>query len=453
MNDLCIRGGAVVTPEGLLKADIGIREEAVWEISPRVEAMNYLDAGGAIVLPGMIDTHVHIRGGAFSHREDFSSGTFAAACGGVTTILEMPVAKPPASTVEAFKARRRELEGASCVDVALYGGAGADNLSVMADLAKAGAVAFKTFMMAPPKGREEEFFGLCAEDDDSLRRVMKAAAGTSLPLAVHAEDNSVIAPLVRELSGSELADLASWERSRPAEAETAAVRRVIAAAGETGCRTIICHTSTREALEMIRDARRDGVDIYAESCPQYVMLDYENAAPCGVFARIKPPLRSPEAKERLLEGLCSSMVDFIGSDHAPYRKEEKERGGNIWRTVDGMPGLEFSLLLMANLVTEGKLTYEHLARITSGSPAEVFRLSQKGAVKVGLDADLTILEPVGSWSMKTTDMKTKSSDSASIFERFSFSHRIAHTLSRGRIVTQRGEREGYQGRFIKPAVV
>lgn len=444
MNDLSIRNGRVITPQGEVEADIGIREGVIQEIGGHIAAREDIDARGMLVLPGMIDTHVHIRDGALAHREDFASGTGAAASGGITAVLEMPVAKPPASTPEVFKARWEAARLNAAVHVGMYGGAGADNLREIPRLAKLGAVGFKTFLMPPPEGREAEFYGLCSPDDESLCRVMEAVALTGLVLAVHAEDNAVVAPHTRRVMAEGRDGLEAWENSRPEEAELAAIRRVIGAAEKTGCRVLVCHVSTPRGVRMIREAAGKGVPIQAESCPSYLTMDYECAAAAGVFARIKPPLRSPRLRGELRQQLSQGNIAVIGSDHAPYLREEKWKGDGIWSGVDGMPGLELSLLQMLNLVDAGEFTYTQLAGVCAGNAAKLFSLSRRGAVAPGYHADLALACRCDEkWTLQSGRMLTKSKGSAVCYEGVEFSHRVLRTFVDGVCVYGHGE-------FCKP---
>lgn len=203
MNDINIINGTIVRPEGCEKADIGIRGGKIVSVnkpgSLTEAAEKTIDASGLYVFPGMIDTHVHIRGGILSHRESFASGTQAAASGGITTIMEMPIANPPASTPEAFDARRKEIGEQAYVDFCMYGGAGSDNLDQIELLTSHGAAAYKTFLMPPVPGREKEFYGLCSETTEQLTEVMERVAAVGGVLCCHSELNEYVAPYAAKL--------------------------------------------------------------------------------------------------------------------------------------------------------------------------------------------------------------------------------------------------------------
>lgn len=459
MNDLNIINGTIVRPEGCIEADLAVSEGKIVSVAApgqlRENAKETIDAKGKLIFPGMIDTHVHIRGGKLSHREDFFSGTVAAASGGITTIMEMPIANPPASTAEAFQARLQEIDASACVDFCMYGGAGSDNLDQISALAELGAVAYKTFLMPPVPGREKEFYGLCCESYDDLVSAMSQVHKTGLLLACHSELNEYVAESTARIMAQGRNGVKAFGESRPKEAETQAVKRVIAAAEKTGCKASICHVSVPETVELIEQARAEGVDIHGETCPQYLLFNDCNAEFAGVFARMKPPLRSPETMEKLLDAYADGRLEITGSDHAPYTREEKLKNGNdIWHCFDGLPGLELSLLLLLNKVVDGKLSYRQVVRNTAENPAALFGIDdRKGRIEPGRDADLVIIERLAApHTLHTSDMFTKSKESAVLYEGTPLYHRVERTLVRGATVFQDGKFTGSTGfgQLIKP---
>lgn len=459
MNDLNIINGVIVRPEGTFRGAISIKEGKISAVCAGDAlpgaAVRTIDAEGMLVFPGMIDTHVHIRGGRLSHREDFLSGTRAAAAGGVTTLLEMPVAIPPASTAEAFLGRVKEASSAAYVDFCMYGGAGRDNGEEIARLAECGAVGFKTFLMPPVPGREKEFFGLCSETYEELEDVMRKVAQTGLPLAIHCENNEIVTCETKKLMEAGENGLAAFCRSRPAEAEAAAVSQVISAAQSTGCTVVVCHVSTVKAAQMVLKAKAAGVAIHLETCPHYLLFDCDGAEKLGVFARIKPPLRDKENAEGLLELYKEGALEFTGSDHAPYLKNEKQKGGgDIWNTFDGLPGIELSLPLLLNAVNEGRLTYEAVAGNFSENSARVLGLyPKKGRITEGADADLVLVRKDGvDDKVDISRLFTKARESAVIYEGTKLTHRVECTIVRGVVVYRGGKITGETGygKFVRP---
>ena len=445
MNDIKIINGTIVRPEGCEKADIGIRGGKIVSVnkpgSLTEAAEKTIDASGLYVFPGMIDTHVHIRGGILSHRESFASGTQAAASGGITTIMEMPIANPPASTPEAFDARRKEIGEQAYVDFCMYGGAGSDNLDQIELLTSHGAAAYKTFLMPPVPGREKEFYGLCSETTEQLTEVMERVAAVGGVLCCHSELNEYVAPYAAKLMAEGRNGVKAWGESRPIEAETEAVKRVIAAAEKTGCKTVICHVSAPETVELIQQAKKRGVDIHGETCPQYILYNCENAEAAGVFARMKPPLRTPETMEKLMQCYADGLLEITGSDHAPYTYEEKTRSGeDIWHCFDGLPGLELSLRLLLNAAADGRLTYEEITCNTAENPAALFGIDgAKGRIEAGRDADLVLVERLDKpETLHKEQLVTKSRESAVLYDGTQMTHRIKETLVRGITVFKDG---------------
>lgn len=458
MKDLNIIHGTIVRPEGCMTGSIEIRDGRISRIVPDNEAVQptaeVVDAGGMLIFPGMIDSHVHIRGGKLAYREDFASGTMAAAAGGVTVIAEMPVSNPPASREKDFEARIEEVKAQAYVDFALYGGAGADNLDEISALAEKGAAAYKTFLMPPVPGREKEFYGLCSETQETLIRVMEQVAKTGRLLAVHSELNQYVQAETERRMAAGQNGLRSFCHSRPVEAETEAVKWVIHAARKTGCKASICHVSTPEAVQMIREAQADGVDIHAETCPQYILFNEDTAEFAGVFARMKPPLRDKARMEELCRLYEEGAFELTGSDHAPYQKNEKLKNGqDIWHTFDGVPGLELSLPLLLNAVENGVLTYEAIARNTAESPARLLGISQKGRIEAGADADLVLVKKCDQpWKLDTAKLFTKCRDSAVLYEGIPMYYNIEATYVRGEKVFEAGRITGKQGwgEFVSP---
>lgn len=451
MNDLNILHGTVVRPEGCFPGGVEIKDGRIARVLREGEAPDpareTVDATGMLIFPGMIDSHVHIRGGHLAHREDFASGTMAAAAGGVTTVLEMPVTLPPASRPGDFVNREKEVKAQAYVDYALYGGAGSDNLEEIPLLAQAGAVGYKTFLMPPVPGREKEFFGLCSETEEILTRVMEQVAKTGLLLAVHSELNQYVAEETRLRMERGENGLRAFCHSRPVEAETEAVKWVIAAARRTGCRASVCHVSTPEAVALIQEARAQGVDIHAETCPQYILFNEDTAEHAGVFARMKPPLRDPERMARLRALYQEGALEITGSDHAPYLREEKLKNGqDIWHTFDGVPGLELSLLLLVTAAAQGELTYEAIARNAAENTARLFGLPRKGRIEAGRDADLVLVERLDRPEpLDIETLFTKSRDSAELYRGLPLSCRVAATYVRGKRVFAGGTITGEQG--------
>ncbi len=451
-NDLNLLNGTLIFPEAERTGSIGIADGLITQVVENAEDLlpssRVIDAEGMLIFPGLIDSHVHVRGAGFSYREDFSSGSRAAASSGITTIMEMPGTDIPANTAERFLTRLEEVRRDGGISFAMYGAAGADNLNEIEGIAAAGAVGFKTFQMAPVPGRETEFYGMCAETYDDLVAIMQRIAPTGLSLTVHCESQEIINSKMAEIRAAGGKDLIAFCDSRPPEAETASVDLVIRAAEKTGCRTVIAHTSTPEAVEMVHEARLRGVEVYVESCAQYLSFDKEQMAPHGVFARMKPPFRDRGRVEKLAALYSAGKIDITGSDHAPHTLEEKTRNGvdDIWTTTDGLAGLEMTFPMLLKLVEQGKISYRSIAASASQNTAEFFNLPSKGRIETGRDADLVLVSlEERETAFDRNRLLCKCRDVCRIYEGFSMKHKINTVIIHGNVAHSHGQTADRKG--------
>ena len=439
-KDINIINGICITPLGELRADIAIRNGKIMQICKPPEKLepcqaNY-DAAGCIVFPGMIDTHVHIRGGEFSYREDFFNGSQAAVASGITTILEMPGCAKPAFNEENYMRRVGEVQRDGAINFGLYGAAGYDNLDQIPRLAELGAIGFKTFQMAPVKGREKEFYGMCAERYEDMVNLMRTIVPTGLTLTVHCESQEMIDELVPRLKKKYPSKLIGFILSRPEEAELRSVALTIRAAKITGCRTIIAHVSSPLSISLIMKAKEEGYQIYAETCAQYLNFDMNEMKDFGVFGRMKPPFRKRESVDKMVELYEKGAFDITGSDYAPYTIEEKCKNGNdIWNSVDGLYGLEMTLPILLNLQEQGKISYTTIAECFSKRAAELFHLPGKGQIKAGADGDLCVVRKLDQpYLFDKKRMHIKCKEAAVIYDGMQMHYEIAATIMGGTIV-------------------
>ena len=454
--DLVISGGTLVTARGERAGAVAIDGERIVAVGPdhgMPSARETIDATGLHVLPGVIDTHVHLRDPGRTEREDWLTGTRAAAAGGITTILEMPIAIPPVHTAQILAARAAHVQPRSIVDFALYGGASGDNLDEIDAMAAVGAVAFKTFRTRPVPGREAEFVGICCPDAGQMLRVMERTARTGLLHVVHCEEQQILdafAALVRAAGG---ADGFAHARSRPEVAEAASVAQTIAMARATGARLQIAHMSSQAAVDLVAEAKRAGLPVTAETCPHYLVLDEEVLFRWGPFAKCNPPLRPRQTQERLWDAVRTGLVDVLGTDHSPFLADEKAPFvENIWDAPPGFPGLEEFLPLMLTAVHHGRLSLPQLVRLTSENAARLFGLERKGRLAEGADADLVLVDLRAEWDHDHTRLQTKARALARIYDGLRFRGRPVMTLVRGRVVMRHGEIVGEPGwgRWITP---
>jgi len=399
-----------------------------------------IDARGLFVLPGIIDSHTHLREPGRADREDFASGSAAAAAGGVTTVCDMPNVSPPVWRAEILRSRRRLAEEKSLVDVGFYGGAGFNNVEELAGLAREGAIAFKTFIQPLPIGRENEFTGVTATKEGEIRRILQEAARLPARFFFHCEDHELICEKEQKLHSADLNDYSFHFKSRPPEAEARSVAMVIRLAEETGAKVGISHITTSAACRMVREARARGVDVVAETCFHYLLFSQEATLKWGPYAKCNPPLRSVDEMNGLWEYIEDGTISMIGSDHAPLLKEEKEKGMlRIWEAFSGLPGLEVMLPLMLDQVSKGRLSLSKLALLMSENAARIFALyPQKGRIAVGSDADFTIVDMEKSAVLSVEKMHTKNKEVNKLYDGIEVKGFPVCTIVRGEVVMRDG---------------
>lgn len=455
--DLVVTGGSVVTPEGVTRATVAVRDGRVAGLlgpDERPEARHEVSARGLHVLPGAIDTHVHLRDPGRPEREDFVSGTSAAAAGGITTILEMPISEPPVNSGEILARRAEQVQERALVDYALYGAIGEENPGEAAAMAEAGAVAFKTFLHAPMPGREHEFVGLCCTDEGILREIMAATAGTGLPHCFHCENNAMLERLEEQLRAVGRTDGIAHAESRPPVVEDAAVAELLAVAAEVGGRVQVVHMSSPLAARLVKEAKVRGVRVTAETCPQYLFLTDDALREHGPYAKCNPALREAGTVEAFWEYVKDGTLDVVGSDHSPFLDEEKARGReNIFLAPAGVPGLEPMLPLILDAANAGRISLPDVARLMSGRAAEIFALPGKGRIALGFDADLALVDMDREWTFDSTRSFSKAGANMRAYDGRRLRGRVVSTLVRGKSVYREGEilaTPGH-GRFLRPA--
>lgn len=436
---------------GIMDADIIIEELGI-----DVSAIEVIDATGMYVLPGTVDPHVHIRAPGFEEREDFLSGTCAAANGGVTTIIEQPIANPPQYSLEILNKRIAAAQESAVVDFAFYGAAGNEFPDKIDELAKSGKiVGYKTFLQEATPGRENEFLGLVMKDAGAQFQGMKLIEKTGKICAVHAENNDMINAGIKEQKelGNIRGKAHAW--SRPSISEYETVSKLLMIAEVTKARIEFCHISTPEAMELIKQAKLKGLDVYLETCPQYLFMDDSELEKHGPYAKCNPPLRDSDSVEALWKYINDGSVDFIGSDHAPYTYEEKAKGlENIFNCPAGIPCIEMRLPLLFDAVCKNKLSLTRMVELLSTNPAKIFGLyPQKGHIQIGADADLVFINPNQKNIINVKKMYTKSKKSAIMFHEMELQGCITKTIVRGNVIMDDGivdiERKGY-GQFLVP---
>jgi len=339
------------------------------------------DFGDLVVMPALVDTHVHVNDPGRSHWEGFATATAAARAGGVAAIVDMPLNSiPPTTTVTALEAKRRAARSAGLfADVGFWGGIVPGNLAEVAGLAAAGVRGFKCFLV--PSGVDE--FGCIGLDD--LDAALGAAAAVGLPLLVHAESPSVIAAAPAPGAG-----YSSYLASRPPEAEVEAIAAVIAAARRTGGRAHILHLSAADAVPLIAAARTDGARISAETCPHYLTISAEQIGDDDLAYKCAPPIRDAANRERLWEGLAAGTIDMVVSDHSPCPGDLKQ--GGFHEAWGGIASLELRLPVVWTEAALRGFGIADMAQWLCTAPAGLAGL-ETGLIEPGLRADLVVWDP------------------------------------------------------------
>jgi allantoinase len=449
--DIVIRGGSVVLKNRTAVLDIGITGGVITGLGQLKgqPALDYVDAEGLTVMPGMIDAHVHLNEPGFGHWEGFETGSAALAAGGVTTYLDMPLnGVPPTVTVEALQLKLAAAEGRSSVDYGLWGGLVPGRLESIVPLHEAGVIGYKAFMSAAGSPGEDAF---CEADDYTLLEGMKKIAATGKVLALHAESEPIVSMLAQEMKRSGRTSGADYAASRPIQAELEAVHRALVYAGLTGCRVHFVHISSAEGIGLIREASLRGLDVTAETCPHYLKLTTDDLAAKGAIAKCAPPLRSGEEREKLWEAVEKGWVNLIASDHSPCPVAMKERD-SFFEAWGGIAGAQSSLELM---VGEGHLKrglpLHAISGMLSLAPAARFGLSQKGAIAPGFDADLAIIDLADTYVLGKEHLLHRHKHSPYVGEELKC--RVAAVYVRGKRVYDKagGIAAERSGRWIKPS--
>ena len=445
--DLVVKDGKIYTPHGFVEGSIGIDAGRIVSLTKKAaepDADKVVDAKGNLILPGIIDMHVHFRDPGFPEREDFETGTRAAAAGGVTTVVDMPNTVPPVTSVEALEEKVEIAKTKALVDFALLAGAGELRSETLIAMAEGGVVGFKTFMIAR--------FRELAASDGQMHENFTTIAGTELPCLVHAENEDIVSRWREKAKASGRLDPIAHSEFRPPVAENEATMRTILLAEGTGVHLHICHMTTKGAADILGWAKARGVKVTGETSPNYLLLTADVMKKVGPFAKIDPPLRGPEDQKALWKAVNEGVIDVIASDHAPYPKEDKEKGWeNIFDAPSGGVGVETSLPLMLDCVNRDLLKLERLVEITSTNPAKILRLHpRKGALLPGADADLVIVNMKRDFEIKGESLHSKQKTTA--FEGYRGRGQPLMTIVRGEIVMEEGEvlgRPGY-GEFQCP---
>ena len=401
--DLAVVGGTVVTGSHVTRADVLVREgriAAVLAGGAETGADRIVDAGGLLVLPGMVDTHVHLMDPGPTEREDFPTGTAAAAARGVTTLVEHTHAHPVRNREELLD-KVMYLRGRSNVSFGLAAHVWPDRIAAMEDAWRAGVTFFKVFTCTT--------HGVPGIEGDDLRQVFRLVSGFGGTCLVHAEDETRTADAERALRAAGRTDPGVITEWRSREAELEAVRAVTDLAVETGARLTIAHVSSPPVAEAIEAARRRGADVAAEACPQYLLLEEDGVVAHGALRKFTPPARnrSTEDADAMWRLLADGVLTHVATDHAPSTMAQK-LAGDIWEAPFGLPGLDTTTRLLLDAAAVGRLSWSDLVRRYAEAPAKRYGLwPAKGRLGEGADADLVLVDPAAIVEIRDEDVISK----------------------------------------------
>ena len=440
--ELVVRSRRVVTPAGVVPATVVVAGGRVRAIEPHdaeVEADAIDDCGALAVLPGAVDTHVHVNEPGRTDWEGFASATRAAAAGGVTTLVDMPLNSIPATTsATALEQKRRAAEGNCRIDVGFWGGVVPGNTGELAALADAGALGFKAFLA--PSGVPE----FAAVDAGELERAAVEIARLGSILLVHAESAARLELAGRAAAAGDRRAYATWLGARPVDAEVEAVELVARVAAATRARLHVVHLSSGAGLEVVTRARASGAPITAETCPHYLSIAAEDIADGAVELKCAPPIRAAAERERLWRGLADGTIELVASDHSPAPPELKRAAdGDFLAAWGGIASLQVALAVVWTEARARGFGLERLAGWCSAAPARLAGLaSRKGSIAPGRDADLVVFDPEASFTVEPERL----------YHRHPMTPYAGRTLA-GRIVRTylRGAPVYDDGRFAAPA--
>lgn len=445
--DVMFTNGVIVSSEGRYNGCIGAKDGKIACISETEDGINaaeVIDLKGKMVLPGLIDGHIHFQDPGFTSRDDFEHATAACAVGGITTAISHPMNDPPVVDVGSFNENLEAYEMRSVIDYGLHGGGTSENIIEIEKLwGETGATAIKMFMCFSVK--EFPFV-----HDGSMLAILKKLANQNGLALIHCENEPIIKLMEERLQEAGRTDPMAYNESRPVIVEIEAIKRAIFLLEETGAEALIVHVSSAEGLRLIQKAKARGVKVRAETCPHFLTFVREDMKEHGPFLKFSPVMRDDENRLEIWKLLNEGYVDSVGSDHCPFTREEKLKGAdNIFKAPNGIPGLEVMLPVLLDGVSKSFTTLEKIVEISSLNPSKIYGYyPRKGVIEVGSDCDLVVIDMNVEKEYTEDDRKSKC-DWSPYFGR-SFKGWPVMTVLRGSIVSEAGEVKvlpGY-GRYV-----
>ena len=446
--DLIIKNGTIVTPADTFQADLGIKDGIIVEIAQHIEPKEHtevIDATSYFVLPGIIDAHVHLglpMGNTVSN-DDFANGTKAAACGGVTSVIDFATQQPGKKMMDEVHARRQEADGKVCIDYGLHAGITDWEIASqeLDEAWKEGICSFKMFMTYKQRG--------LMSDDAALFQAMEEMGKRQGIISVHAESSPVLDILVERYRNNQYKyDVHAHNLSRPDIIEIEAIERAIRWAELSNGRLYIVHMTTKEGCQLVRNAREKGIHVYAETCPQYLFLDdsvFDRED--GYLYTSCPQIKSKQNQEGLWKGLFNKDISVIATDHCTFTKAQKDLWeGDITKLPFGVPSIETMLSLVYTVgVLQKGMSLNHLVQVLSYNPARIYGLyPHKGTIAIGTDADVVLFDPNKTAIIDYKNLQTNCDWSP--YQGMEVKGMPKMTISHGKIVAKDGKFIGEEGK-------
>jgi dihydroorotase len=370
----------------IVDCSIAVEDGKIFKIGKESQMPNSDDKTNLknmLVLPGLIDVHVHLRDEGKAYKEDFYTGTAAAAAGGMTTVLDMPNNDPVTMSAETLKNRMRIAESRVLVNVGFYSEF-PNRLGEVNRIVAQGAVGFKLFMA-------RQVGGLNIDDNIALREAFTKVGESAVPVTVHAEDKKLLMANEEKLKRANRHGAVAFLEAHSERVELKAVERLLDISARTAVHLHFCHMTTEEGLNAVIEAKKSGRNVTCEVTPQHLLLSNTDFEHCGLMLTMMPPLRGKRHIEALWKGIVDGWVDVVGSDHAPHALNEKS-ASSVWDIKVGVPGLETTLPLMLTMVRKNRISLARVIQLLSEKPAEIFNLRNQGSLAQGNKADLVVVD-------------------------------------------------------------
>lgn len=430
MYEIIIRNGQIVKESSIVQGDIAICDGKIQEISPEIneKAKQEIDANGQFVFPGFIDVHVHFSEPGREIWEGFRTGSQMLAAGGCTTYFDMPLNAIPATTnAERVFEKQQLASQKSVTHCELWGGLVNESVERLEEMANAGVIGFKAFM---PRTNDPTFEHI---KNELLLKGMKKISELGKILSLHAESDEILEfALQKARKETNLTEAERYLKSRPKEAELEAVSRAIYYSKLTNCPLHFVHISTPEAVSLIQQARKEGMNISLETCPHYLFFNSSAIDKIGYEAKCAPPLREEVTRQALLEAFKNGEIDILSSDHSPCTKNLKDpREHDVFSAWGGINGGQFTFLAALELAKRENIPYSELIKFTSINAAKRFQLTEKGTIEIGKLADIAIVSEKN-FTVQEKNMMSKNPQS--IYEHHTFPHSIEYCLVQGKII-------------------